>query len=87
MQAYNFRMTATDNPANRVPWPKPDQYDAGRYELLARLLDALVKQKGRPPVFHELTLIARIPNGKADFNNNGPFFYGLYRKELRISGG
>jgi hypothetical protein len=24
-------------------------------------------------VFHELTLIAKIPNHKADFNNNGPF--------------
>ncbi len=24
-------------------------------------------------MFHELTLIAKIPNGKADFNNNGPF--------------
>ncbi|OYW08444.1 MAG: hypothetical protein B7X34_08625 [Acidobacteriia bacterium 12-62-4] len=41
--------------------------------MLARLLDALTKAKGRPPVFHELTLIANIPNGKADFNNNGAF--------------
>ena len=44
-----------------------------RYELLARYLEAFVKNRGRAPVFHELTLIALIPNGKADFNNNGPF--------------
>jgi len=73
IQAYNFRIIATNNPVNLVPWPKPENYDSKRYELLARLLDALVKQKGRPPVFHELTLIANIPNSKADFNNNGPF--------------
>ncbi|MEN6605244.1 MAG: FAD-dependent oxidoreductase [Bryobacteraceae bacterium] len=73
IQSYNFRIIATNVPANRVPWPKPKTYDAGNYELLARYLDAFVKVKGRSPVFHELTLIAPIPNGKADFNNNGPF--------------
>jgi len=73
IQAYNFRIIATNVPANRVPWPKPRTYDAKNYELLARYLDAFVKVKGRSPVFHELTLIAPIPNGKADLNNNGPF--------------
>ena len=73
VQAYNFRIIATDDPANRVPWPRPADYSPARYELLARYLDAFVKNTGRPPVFHELTLIARIPNHKADFNNNGPF--------------
>jgi hypothetical protein len=73
VQAYNFRIIATDDPANRVAWPKPPNYNPGRYELLARLLTALTKEKGRAPVFHELTLIAKIPNHKADFNNNGPF--------------
>jgi hypothetical protein len=73
IQAYNFRVIATNVPANRIPWPKPANYSPARYELLARLLDALTKAKGRPPVFHELTLIANIPNGKADFNNNGAF--------------
>ncbi len=73
IQAYNFRIITTNVSANRVPWPKPKSYDVKRYELLARYLDAFVKNKGRSPVFHELTLIAPIPNGKADFNNNGPF--------------
>jgi hypothetical protein len=73
IQAYNFRIIATNVAANRLPWPKPRDYDPARYELLARYLDAFVKVRGRSPVFHELTLIAPIPNGKADFNNSGPF--------------
>ncbi len=73
VQAYNFRIITTNVASNRVPWPKPKSYDVKRYELLARYLDAFVKNRGRSPVFHELTLIAPIPNGKADFNNNGPF--------------
>jgi hypothetical protein len=72
-QAYNFRIIATNVAANRVPWPRPQNYSPSRYELLARYLDAFVKNRGRSPVFHELTLIAYIPNGKADFNNSGPF--------------
>lgn len=73
VQAYNFRVIVTDDPANRIPWPRPDGYSPERYELLARLLDALTRQKGRPPVFNEVTLIARIPSRKADLNNNGAF--------------
>ena len=73
VQAYNFRVIATDDPANRIPWPKPDNYDPKRYELLARNIAGLTEQKGRPPVFHEMTLIAKIPNRKADFNNQGAF--------------
>jgi hypothetical protein len=73
IQAYNFRVIATNNPFNRVPWPKPARYDAKRYEVLALLVQAMEKKLGRPQVFHELTLIAPIPNQKADFNNQGAF--------------
>lgn len=73
IQAYNFRVIATNVAANRIPWPKPPNYDPRRYELLARLLRGMEQKLNRPQVFHELTLIARIPGGKADFNNQGPF--------------
>jgi len=73
VQAYNFRVIATNNPVNRIPWPKPRNYDPRRYELLARLLAAMEKKLGRPQVFNELTLIANIPNQKADFNNQDAF--------------
>jgi hypothetical protein len=73
VQAYNFRMILTDVPANRIAFPKPPNYDRKRYELLSRLLAANTKKLGRSPMLREVSLIARIPNGKADFNNNGPF--------------
>ena len=43
IQAYNFRIIATNVAANRVGWPRPHAYTASRYELLARYLDAFVK--------------------------------------------
>ena len=73
VQAYNFRMILSEDPANSIPFPKPPNYDAGRYELIARLLDAMTRQLGRPQVMHEVTLIAKIPNKKADINNQGAF--------------
>jgi hypothetical protein len=73
VQSYNFRMILTNNPADRLPFPKPPNYDPHEYELLARLIAAKMAQTGKVPVLKEFTLIARIPNGKADFNNNGPF--------------
>jgi hypothetical protein len=73
VQAYNFRMILSEDPSNQVAFPKPPAYDPKRYELLARLLDAMTTKLGRPPVMNEVTLIARIPNGKADINNQGAF--------------
>jgi hypothetical protein len=45
VQAYNFRICATDRPDNRVPFPKPPHYTASRYELLARMLAELDRVK------------------------------------------
>lgn len=73
VQAYNFRVIATNVPENRVPWPKPEGYDPRRYELLARYIAALEAHQGRPPKFNELNLPRVIPNGKVDLNNRGPF--------------
>ena len=73
VQAYNFRMILSDDPANRVPFPEPRNYDPHRYELLARLLTAMTAKLGHPQVLHQVTLIAPIPNHKADFNNQGAF--------------
>lgn len=39
VQAYNFRMFLTAA-EDRIPFPKPDGYDAKRYALLARFLNA-----------------------------------------------
>lgn len=73
IQAYNFRVVATNVPENRLPWPKPAQYDAKRYELLARYLKAMTPYMGRALDINEVNLLRVIPNGKADFNNRGGF--------------
>ncbi len=65
VQAYCFRMCLTQVPANRVPFPKPANYNPKEYELLARVFDA-----GWRETFQKFDM---IPNGKTDTNNHGPF--------------
>ena len=55
----------TDVPENRVPFPKPDDYDPLRYELFARYLAAGTDGRYIDP--------APMPNRKTDTNNNGAF--------------
>ncbi|HTX36652.1 MAG TPA: FAD-dependent oxidoreductase [Bryobacteraceae bacterium] len=68
VQAYNFRMIFSEDPANQVPYPKPEGYDPQRYELMRRLL-------AREPGLHmgDVLSVGPIPNRKVDINNNGPF--------------
>ena len=65
LQAYNYRMCLTRVAGNRVPFPKPANYDPLQYELLARELDA-----GWRGVWVKFD---PAPNGKTDTNNHGPF--------------
>lgn len=65
LQAYNFRMALSRNPDNRVPFPKPANYNPARYELLARIYAA-----GWTETFEKYD---PIPNLKTDTNNHGPF--------------
>lgn len=73
IQAYNFRMILTQEKDNRVPFPKPPNYHAKRYELLRRFLSEFSRQQGRPPRLDEILLPREIANNKWDFNNRGPF--------------
>jgi hypothetical protein len=72
IQAYNYRLCYTRNPANRLPHKQPPQYDPAKYELLARYLEALVAA-GRKPKLEEFWNPIPMPNGKTDINNNGGF--------------
>ncbi|WP_447726142.1 FAD-dependent oxidoreductase [Sphingomonas koreensis] len=67
IQAYTYRMCLTDVPANRVPFAKPEGYDASQYTLLKRYMDA-----GYRNFFQKFD---RIPNGKTDTNNFGAFSF------------
>lgn len=73
VQAYNFRMILTDDPANQTPFPQPPGYQPERYRLLAHLLKAMTVQKGRALRINDVTGPGMIPNRKGDFNNNGAF--------------
>ena len=65
VQAYNFRMCLTRVPENRVPFPKPENYDPTQYELLLRdLLAGSRHIKGK---------FDMLPNLKTDTNNSGSF--------------
>jgi hypothetical protein len=63
VQAYCYRLCATDDPGNRVPWPRPDGYDPRDYELLLRHFEAGSTLAPWHPV--------GMPNRKTDSNNNG----------------
>ena len=65
VQAYCFRMCMSNVEANRVPFPKPDNYDERRYELLFRNFEA---GDLRFPMKPDM-----MPNGKTDTNNNCAF--------------
>jgi hypothetical protein len=73
VQAYNFRLILTNDPANRLPFTRPDEYDRSRFALLERYLGSFEQHTGRPPEFRDVANPVLIPNHKADFNNNGPF--------------
>jgi hypothetical protein len=73
VQAYNFRLILTNDPANRLPFPRPKGYDRSRFALLERYLGQFEQHMGRAPRFGDVTNPVKIPNHKADFNNNGPF--------------
>lgn len=71
-QAYNFRMILTDDPADRLPFPRPAGYNRAQFALLARYIASFPAHLGRAANIHDLTNPVLIPNHKADFNNNGP---------------
>jgi hypothetical protein len=72
VQAYNFRLCYTQDPANRLPHRKPAKYAPTQYELLARYLEALVAA-GHKPQLKAFWNPIWMPNGKTDINNNGGF--------------
>jgi hypothetical protein len=65
LQAYNFRLCLSKDPANQIPFTQPEDYDRSRYEILARYCRA-----GYVPRF---TKFDPLINDKVDMNNHGAF--------------
>jgi hypothetical protein len=80
----NFRIIATNVPANRVPWPKPRTYDAKNYELLARYLDAFVKVKGRSRCSRTRNTHCTDSQREGRRQQQRAFLDRFHRQELRL---
>lgn len=67
IQAYCFRMCLSSHPDNRVPFPKPDNYEPSQYLLLLRLFESGWHERNNYFAKYDV-----IPNRKTDTNNHGP---------------
>lgn len=61
VQAYNFRVCLTQVPENRLPFPKPSVYTAGRYALLARYLSERDRIKRGVPSATATAALEKLP--------------------------
>ena len=68
VQAYNFRITLTNNPANRIEITKPENYAPEKYELLIRPIE-----KQKPTSINQIFIWSMMPNHKTDINNRNGF--------------
>jgi hypothetical protein len=77
VQACNYRLCLTQNPANQMPIDPPPDYDPARYELVARYLAAAQAQNiplalcQKPKMNLVFLKIDSLPNQKTDVNNSG----------------
>lgn len=78
LQAYCFRVCLTNKPENRIPLPKPENYDRQHYELFERYLKAGGRLY-RPG--------ANLPNQKTDFNGGRDVSHNLNGMNYAYPGG
>ena len=62
IMTYSFRLCLTADPDNRVPMPKPDNYDPARFEIVRRYLKARGNSVGID--------LYPLPGNKLDGNNS-----------------
>jgi hypothetical protein len=90
-QAYNFRIPLTNDPANRLPYPKPADYDPKKYEELYRnTLDLIEKEGAEKAAAKMFPGEGKIPNKKVDLNTadyvggNWDYPDGSYKRRAEI---
>jgi len=71
VQAYCFRLTLTDDPANQIPITKPANYNPLLYEALGRKLEMFPEMKlhDRNTDAPNLLTFSKMPNRKTDTNH------------------
>ena len=70
VQAYNYRLCLTKRNDNKINITKPEGYQAGDYELVARDIEKLLK-KQKDISLNDFMIISSMPGGKTDINNWG----------------
>ncbi len=90
-QAYNFRLSLTNNKANLVSYPKPANYDPARYiELYYSTMDAINKLGAATAAAKLFPGMGKIPNSKVDLNTadyvggNWDYPDGSYKRRAEI---
>lgn len=68
IQSYNYRVTLTDNPTNRIFIQPPRNYNPANFELLARWAEAR-QAAGKKLFLRDFLKYDPLQNGKYDFNN------------------
>lgn len=71
VQAYNYRLSFTKDPANMVPFTRPDSYNREQYELLARAIEKMDESKKLD--INSYFAADAVAGGKFDVNNRGAF--------------
>ena len=69
VQAYNYRICLSTDPANQVKITRPAGYDSTQYELLVRLFQATPEKR----TLNDYFIVSRMPHQKTDINNRGGF--------------
>ncbi|MGA0557699.1 FAD-dependent oxidoreductase [Larkinella sp. VNQ87] len=69
VQAYNYRICLSSDPANQVPITRPAGYDSTKYELLVRLIAAQPQKR----TLNDYFIWSGMPNKKTDINNRNGF--------------
>lgn len=70
-QAYNFRYYVTSDPAKRVPFAKPENYDAKNFEVVRRYVEFLVRDCGGD----DAKLMKRLREVFPGWMNGGEYNY------------
>ena len=66
VQGYCFRVIVTTDPDNMVPFPKPDNYNPGKYAIVKRYYEV------HPDAGNMVHVWPTLPNRKTDMNSSGP---------------
>lgn len=71
VQASNFRVCFSADPANQTPFRKPDGYDVGEYDVYVDYIAAREAALGMPAELSWLVTLAPVANQKFDVNDRG----------------